>query len=117
RKPTQFVWDRPLLVKPTRSTRRGNPCPSCPAGTYTSTTRTDESSSILLLRAWLSIVTRLMEPIDPKNLRMFVTPVRSENSSAACGRCSRPNQALLLLWQCAATLALEFLMDSFIQLV
>jgi hypothetical protein len=73
RKPAQFVWDRPLLVKPTRSTSSGNPCPSCPAGTYTSTTRTDESSSILLLRAWLSIVTRLMEPIDSKNLRMRLT--------------------------------------------
>src|SRR5215469_12062600 len=70
RKPTQFVWDRPLLVKPTRSTSRGNPCPSCPAGRYTSTTRTGESSSILLVRAWLSIVTRLIEPLDPKNLRM-----------------------------------------------
>src|SRR6266481_5511056 len=73
-KPTQFVWDRPLLVKPTRSTSRGNPCPSCPAGTYTSTTRTDESPSILFLRAWLSIVTRLIEPTDPKNLRMRLTP-------------------------------------------
>src|SRR5215472_9293656 len=70
RKPTQFVCDRPLLVKPARSTSRGNPCPSCPAGTYTSTARTHESSSILFLRAWLSIVTRLMEPLDPKNLRM-----------------------------------------------
>src|SRR5882762_7156877 len=74
RKPTQFVWDRPLLVKPTRSTSSGNPCPSCPAGTYTSTTRTDGSPSMLLLRAWLSIVTRLTEPIDPKNLRMPPTP-------------------------------------------
>jgi hypothetical protein len=33
-------------------------------------TRTDRSSNILFLRAWLSIVIRLMEPIDPKNLRM-----------------------------------------------
>src|SRR6202040_681568 len=74
RKPTQFVWDRPLLVKPTRSTSNGNPCPSCPAGTYTSTTGTDGSPSMLLLRAWLSIVTRLTEPIDPKNLRMLPTP-------------------------------------------
>src|SRR6266446_2679242 len=73
-KPTQFVWDRPLLVKPTRSTSRGNPCASCPAGTYTSTTRSDESPSILFLRAWLSIVTRLMEPTDPKNLRMRLYP-------------------------------------------
>src|SRR5712672_2823817 len=70
RKPSQFVWDRPLLVKPTRSTSKGNPCPACPAGTYTSTTRTGGSPSMLLLRAWLSIVTRLTEPIDPKNLRM-----------------------------------------------
>ncbi len=70
RKPTQFVWDRPLLVKPTRSTSRGKPCPSCPAGTYTSTARTHESPNILFLRAWLLIVTRLMEPLDPKNLRM-----------------------------------------------
>ena len=30
RKPTQFVWERPLPVKPTRSTSRGNPSPSCP---------------------------------------------------------------------------------------
>src|SRR5271166_5844555 len=75
RKPTQFVWDRPLPVKPTRSTSRGNPCPSCPAGTYTSTARTHESSSILFLRAWLSIMTRLMEPLDPKNLRMRPTPL------------------------------------------
>ncbi len=37
---------------------------------YTSTARTDGSSSILFLRAWLLIVTRLMEPLDPKNLRM-----------------------------------------------
>ena len=70
RKPTQFVWDRPLPVKPTRSTSRGNPCPSCPAGTYTSTTRADGSPSILLLRAWLSMVSRLTEPVDPKNLRI-----------------------------------------------
>src|SRR6202049_167413 len=75
RKPTQFVWDRPLLVKPTRSTSRGNSCPSCPAGTYTSTARTDGSSSILFLRAWLSIMVRLMEPIDPKNLRMRLYPL------------------------------------------
>src|SRR5229473_3508389 len=73
RQPTQLVWDRPLPVKPTRSTSRGNPCPSCPAGTYTSTTRTDGSPSMLLLRAWLSMVTRLTEPIDPKNLRMRPT--------------------------------------------
>jgi 5-methylthioadenosine/S-adenosylhomocysteine deaminase len=33
RKPTQFVCDRPLLVKPIRSTSSGNPSPSCPAGT------------------------------------------------------------------------------------
>src|SRR5580692_3602624 len=69
-KPTQLVLDRPLPVKPTRSTSRGNPCPSCPAGTYTSTTRTDGSPSILLVRAWLSMVTRVTEPIGPKNLRM-----------------------------------------------
>src|SRR6266404_4543847 len=75
RKPVQFVWERPLPVNPTRSTSKGNPCPSCPAGSYTSTTRTDGSPSILLLRAWLSIVTRLTEPIDPKNLRMHPTPV------------------------------------------
>ena len=31
------------------------------------------SPSMLLLRAWLSIVTRLTEPIDPKNLRMRLT--------------------------------------------
>ena len=30
-------------------------------------------TSILLLRAWLSIVTRLTEPIDPKNLRICLT--------------------------------------------
>src|SRR5882672_3311217 len=70
RKPAQFVWDRPLPVKPTRSTSRGNPCPSCPAGTYTSTTRTDGSPSILLFRAELSMATRLTKPIGPKNLRM-----------------------------------------------
>src|SRR6266478_5028074 len=73
RKPTQFVWDRPLPVNPARSTSRGNPCPSCPAGTYTSTTRTDGSPSRLLLRAWLSMVTRMTEPIDSKNLRMRPT--------------------------------------------
>src|SRR5882762_7302019 len=38
-----------------------------------STTRTDGSPSILLLRAWLSMVTRLTVPIDPKNLRMRLT--------------------------------------------
>src|SRR5438309_157423 len=70
RKPTQFVCDSPLPVKPTRSTSRGNPCPSCPAGTYTSTTLTDGSPSILLWRARLSIVSRLTEPIGPKNLRI-----------------------------------------------
>jgi hypothetical protein len=43
--------------------------PSRSAGTYTSTTRTVGSSNILFLRAWLSIVIRLMEHIDPKNLR------------------------------------------------
>jgi len=32
-KPAQFVWDKPLLVKPTKFTNRGNPSPSCPAGT------------------------------------------------------------------------------------
>ena len=74
-------------------------------------------SSILLLRAWLSIVTRLMEPIDPKNLRMLVTLYDLKNSSAACGMVLATNQALLLLCQCGATLALKFLMDSFIQLV
>jgi hypothetical protein len=70
RKPTQFVWNRPLPVKPTRSTSKGNPSPLYPAGTYTSTTRTDGSPSILSLRAWLSTVMRLTEPIGPKNLRM-----------------------------------------------
>src|SRR5690349_11655665 len=74
RKPTQFVCDRPLLVNPTRSTSSGNPCPSCPAGRYTSTTRTDGSPSMLLLRAWLSTLSRLTEPIGPKNLRMHPPP-------------------------------------------
>src|SRR5271163_2865625 len=74
RKPVQFVWDRPLPVKPTRSTSSGNPCPSCPAGTYTSTTRTDGSPSVFLLRASLSTVVRLTEPADPKNLRICPTP-------------------------------------------
>ena len=49
RKPTQFVWDRPLPVKPARSTSSGNPRPSCPAGTYTSTSRVDGSPSMLVL--------------------------------------------------------------------
>src|SRR5712672_4608173 len=70
RKPTQLVWDSPLPVKPTRSTSRGSPCPSCPAGTYTSTTLADGSPSILLSRARLSTVSRLTEPVDPKNLRI-----------------------------------------------
>jgi hypothetical protein len=70
RKPTQFVWDRPLPAKPTRSTSSGNPAPSCPAGRYTSTTRADGSPSMLVLRAWLSMVIQLTEPIGPKNLRM-----------------------------------------------
>src|SRR5690349_7459937 len=74
RKPTQFVCDRPLLVNPTRSTSSGNPCPSCPAGRYTSTTRTDGSPNMLLLRASLSTLIRLTEPIGPKNLRMHPPP-------------------------------------------
>ena len=61
-------------MKPTRSASRDNPCPSRPAGTYTSTTRTDGSPSILLLRAWLSIVTRVTPPIGPENLRMRSYP-------------------------------------------
>ena len=32
------------------------------------------SPSILSLRAWLSIVMRLTQPIDPKNLRMHPAP-------------------------------------------
>ena len=32
--------------------------------------RIDGSPSILLLRAWLSIVMRLTEPVGPKNLRI-----------------------------------------------
>src|ERR1051326_8463650 len=74
RKPTQFVCDRPLLVNPTRSTSSGKPCPSWPAGRYTSTTRTDGSPSMLLLRAGLSTLSRLTEPIGPKNLRMHPPP-------------------------------------------
>src|ERR1700730_15819492 len=70
RKPTQLVWESPLPVKPTRSTSRGSPCPSYPAGTYTSTTLPDGSPSILLSRARLSTVSRLTEPVDPKNLRI-----------------------------------------------
>src|SRR5260370_4057818 len=73
RKPVQFVCDRPLLVKPTRSTSKGNPCPSCPAGTYTSTTLAHGSPSILLSRTLLSIVSRLRQPIHPKNLRIVPT--------------------------------------------
>src|SRR5216684_4322317 len=69
-----MYWLPPSRVKQsgkaTRSTSRGKPCPSCPAGTYTSTPRTHESPNMLFLRAWLLIVTRLMEPLDPKNLRM-----------------------------------------------
>src|ERR1700687_5426998 len=90
RKPTQFVWDKPLLVNPTRSTSKGKPFPSCAAGTYMSTTRTDGSPSILLLRAWLSIVIRLTEPIGPKNLRIGPTPaptdiISEHGGSPACG--------------------------------
>ena len=70
RKPVQFVCAKPLPVKPTRSTSRGNSRPSCPAGRYTSTTLADGSPSILVSRAWLSIVSRLTEPVGPKNLRI-----------------------------------------------
>jgi hypothetical protein len=58
-----------------------------------------------------------MEPIDPKNLRMLVTLYDLKNSSAACCMVLATNKALLLLCQSGATLALKFLMDSFIQLV
>src|SRR4051794_1961862 len=65
----------PLAVKPTRSTRSGNPPPSCLAGTYTSTARTEGSPSMLLFSASLSMVSRLTEPVGPKNLRMDAAPV------------------------------------------
>ena len=94
RKPTQFVWDRPLPVKPTRSTSSGNPCPSCPAGTYTSTARTDGSPSILFLRAWLSMVIRLTEPVGPKNLRIDPSPAdtRFAHSRGSASHARRPGR-------------------------
>src|SRR5439155_26315711 len=61
-------------------------CPSCPAGTYTSTTRSDGSPNILLLRAELSIATRVTEPIGPKNLRIWPT---LPSTSSACRAVSR----------------------------
>ncbi len=81
RKPTQLVCARPLPVKPTRSTSSGKPRPSCPAGTYTSTTRAAGSPSMLPARALPSTVTRLTEPVGPKNLRICPAPAFPQHQS------------------------------------
>src|SRR3984893_7227173 len=69
------------------------PIDAADRGTYTSTTRTDGSPSILLLRAWLSIVTRLTEPVDPKNLRMRRTSDAAHNGHRQRMRPSALEQA------------------------